>query len=238
MVTGAGGRREYTLIVVDASFPARFPIFPLPDVVLFPDAYLQLHIFEPRYRAMTRDVLHGDRVIGMTLLKTGSQAPPSGPAHVFELGCAGHITNHKELPDGKYNVLLEGQRRFRLLRQEPTEDGYILANTELLDDPPCDELGDATRDELLAIRPELEEKMLAYAHVAVRRSVERLRQRMRELDPVALVHAIAFGIDCGLVEKQSLLEAADPLARARLLIQLLDFQLAAARLPDRPDSLN
>jgi Lon protease-like protein len=223
---------------MDASFPARFPIFPLPNVVLFPDAYLQLKIFEPRYRAMTRDALLGDRVIGMTLLKTGSMAAVSGPAHIFELGCAGRITNHKELPDGKYDILLEGQRRFRVLGQEPTEDGYIIARTELLDDPSSDELAEATRDDLLAIRPELEEKMLAYAKLAVRSSVEQLRKRMRELDPVSLVHAIAFGVDCGLVEKQSLLETADPLARARLLIQLLDFQLAAARLPDRPDSLN
>ena len=223
---------------MDASFPSRFPIFPLPNVVLFPDAYLQLHIFEPRYRAMTRAALRGDRVIGMTLLKTGSIAPPSGPAHVFELGCAGRITNHEELPGGKYNILLEGQRRFRLLRQEPTEDSYILALTELLDDPAADELSEVARDELLAIRPELEERMLAYAQLAARRGVERLRTRMRELDPIALVHAIAFGIDCGLVEKQSLLETADPLARAQLLIQLLDFQLAAARLPDRPDGLN
>ncbi len=223
---------------MDASFPSRFPIFPLPNVVLFPDAYLQLHIFEPRYRAMTRAALRGDRVIGMTLLKKGSMAPPSGPAHVFELGCAARITNHKELPGGRYNILLEGQRRFRLLGQDPTEDGYILARTELLDDPSDTELAEGTRDELLAIRPELEEKMLAYAQLAVRQSVERLRARMCELDAVALVHAIAFGIDCGLVEKQSLLETVDPLARARLLIQLLDFQLAAARLPDRPDRLN
>ena len=223
---------------MDASFPARFPIFPLPNVVLFPDAYLQLHIFEPRYRAMARDALRGDRVIGMTLLKTGSMAPPSGPAHVFELGCAGRITDHNEQPDGKYDILLEGRRRFRLLEQEQSEDDYILARAELLDDPSDDELAEATREGLLSIRPELEEKMLAYAQLAVRQSVEALRTRMRELDPVALVHAIAFGIDCGLVEKQSLLETPDPLARARLLIQLLDFQLATARLPERPDSVN
>ena len=57
--------------------PSRFPIFPLPNVVLFPEVLQPLHIFEPRYRRMTEDALEGDRVIGMVLLR--EEAEPSTP---------------------------------------------------------------------------------------------------------------------------------------------------------------
>ncbi|MEE9279619.1 MAG: LON peptidase substrate-binding domain-containing protein [Myxococcota bacterium] len=224
--------------MASSPFPARFPIFPLKNVVLFPDTVLPLRMFEPRYRAMTSDALRGNRVIGMTLLRSGDSAPEAGPAHVFELGCAGVITSQRPQSDGTHWILLEGKRRFRLLRQEPTERGYIRASVELLEEETFDELGETTRAELSDARPELEEKLLEYARLGVRRRVEQLRERMSELDPVALVNSIAFGIDCSLVEKQSLLEAADPLERARLLLQLLDFQVAAARLPQPHDTIN
>ncbi len=224
--------------MASSPFPIRFPIFPLPNVVLFPDTVLPLRMFEPRYRAMTLDALREDRVIGMTLLRSGDSAPEAGPAHVFELGCAGVITRHRPQSDGTHFILLEGKRRFRVLQQEPTERGYIRANVELLEDSSFDELGDAARAELSDARQELEERMLEQARLGARRRVEQLRKSMSELDPVALVNAIAFGIDCNLVEKQSLLEAADPLERTRLLIQLLDFQVAAARLPPAHDTIN
>ncbi len=221
-----------------SQFPDRFPIFPL-NVVLFPDVYLPLRMFEPRYRALTRDVLLGQRVIGMTLLKSGNSAPAVGPAHVFEVGCAGRITREQEArDDSMHHILLEGRRRFRLLDQELTQNGYILARVELLDDPSFDELDHAVRAELSAVRPELEQRMLEYVQTSTQRGTDKLREGMRELDPVGLVHAIAFRIDCGLIEKQGLLEASNPLERARLLIQLLDFQLADARLPERPQSIN
>ncbi len=224
--------------MASSPFPVRFPILPLPNVVLFPDTVLPLRMFEPRYRAMTSDALGEDRVIGMTLLRSGDSAPEAGPAHVFELGCAGVITRHRPQSDGTHLILLEGKRRFRVLRQEQTERGYIRASVELLPHSSFDELGDAARAELSDVRPELEEKLIEYARLGVRRRVEQLRKRMSELDPVALVNAIAFGVDCNLVEKQSLLEAANPLERARLLLQLLDFQLAAARLPEAHDTIN
>jgi Lon protease-like protein len=195
-------------------------------------------MFEPRYRAMTEDALSGDRLIGMTLLKSGTSAPEAGPAPVFEVGCAGRITSHRESSDGTHDLLLEGRRRFRVLEQETVERGYILARVEHLDDPSFDELDDALRTGLAATRGELEPRMLEYARLKLHRNLDRLRDRMRELDPVALVHAVSFGIDCGMVEKQGLLEAPDPLERARLLIRLLDFQLAAERLPDASDRLN
>jgi hypothetical protein len=75
----------------DASeFPTRFPIFPLPGVVLFPGTYLPLHIFEPRYRALTEAALAGDQVIGMVLIR-GDQDAMQRRAPIFSVGCAGRI---------------------------------------------------------------------------------------------------------------------------------------------------
>jgi Lon protease-like protein len=72
--------------------PPIIPIFPLPNVVLFPSVFLPLHIFEPRYRAMVRDALGGDRIIGMALLRPGWDAHYEGSPAVYEVGCAGLIT--------------------------------------------------------------------------------------------------------------------------------------------------
>ena len=71
--------------------PATIPIFPLPNAVLFPNVFMPLHIFEPRYRAMVSDALAGDRIIGMVLLKPGFEADYEGRPPVYPIGCAGVI---------------------------------------------------------------------------------------------------------------------------------------------------
>jgi Lon protease-like protein len=78
--------------------PTTIPIFPLPNVVLFPNVFLPLHIFEPRYRAMLADALAGDRIIGMTLLMPGYEADYEGRPAVYRVGCAGVITHSERLP--------------------------------------------------------------------------------------------------------------------------------------------
>src|SRR5947199_3253211 len=88
---------------------SRVPLFPLPNVVLFPRAVLPLHIFEQRYRAMTADVLRagGERLIAMALLKPGWERDYYGLAAIEPIVCVGRILTHEELADGKYNFLLE-----------------------------------------------------------------------------------------------------------------------------------
>jgi len=95
------------------------PIFPLPGVVLFPQTLLPLHIFEPRYRAMIGTALDGDRVIGMTMIDPRAQ-PSLEPPPVLPVGGAGRIVEHERLEDGRFNILLEGCFRFRILREEPS----------------------------------------------------------------------------------------------------------------------
>src|SRR5512137_1642600 len=105
-----------------AMLPPIIPIFPLPNVVLFPTVFLPLHIFEPRYRAMVRDALGGDRIIGMTLLRPGWDAHYEGAPAVYPVGCAGLITHAERLGDGRYNIVLQGLEKFRIAGEEETSE--------------------------------------------------------------------------------------------------------------------
>src|SRR5258705_6592230 len=92
--------------------PPSIPLFPLPNVVLFPNVFLPLHIFEPRYREMVGDALRGDRIIGMVLLKHGYEANYEGRPAIYTTGCAGVITHSQPLPDGRYDIVLRGIEKF------------------------------------------------------------------------------------------------------------------------------
>ena len=94
------------------------PIFPLPNVVLFPNVFLPLHIFEPRYREMVADALKSDRLIGMVLLRPGWQGDYEGRPAVYPIGCSGVITHVDQLADGRYNIVLRGVQRFRILEED------------------------------------------------------------------------------------------------------------------------
>src|ERR1700730_19056361 len=96
------------------------PLFALPGVVLLPGTLLPLHIFEPRYRAMVADALEGDRTIGMAMLKPGWRREESRPS-ISPVGGAGEIVESEELPDGRYNIVLEGRFRYRVLQEAKTE---------------------------------------------------------------------------------------------------------------------
>src|SRR5262249_30357040 len=94
------------------------PLFPLPNVVLFPNVFLPLHIFEPRYREMVADALATDRLIGMVLLRPGWERDYEGRPPVYPVGCSGVITHAERLADGRYNIVLRGVERFRILEED------------------------------------------------------------------------------------------------------------------------
>jgi Lon protease-like protein len=104
------------------------PLFPLPEVVLLPGTLLPLHIFEPRYRAMVADALAGDRMIGMAMLKPGWEQAEEPPP-IYTIGGAGEIIESEDLEDGRYNILLEGRFRYRVL-DEDRPAPYRLARVE------------------------------------------------------------------------------------------------------------
>jgi hypothetical protein len=105
------------------------PLFPLPGVVLLPGTLLPLHIFEPRYRAMVADALNGSRTIGMAMLRADEDPDEARPA-IRPVGGAGEIVEADELEDGRYNILLEGRFRYRILEEVSSPAPYRTARIE------------------------------------------------------------------------------------------------------------
>jgi Lon protease-like protein len=109
------------------------PLFPLPDVVFFPKTFLPLHVYEPRYRALASEALEQDRVICTALLKPGWESDYYGSPEVYPVGVMGKIVQHQKLPDGRFNIMLDGIAKvriesavrlepYRLVRVQPVED--------------------------------------------------------------------------------------------------------------------
>jgi Lon protease-like protein len=111
-------------------------VFPLPSAVLFPHAALPLHIFEPRYRALVHDALAGDKVMAMAQLEPGWEGQYGERPALQPMLCAGLILWHEELPDGRYNLLLQGVCRARLLAELAPEKLYREVRVQLLPDAP------------------------------------------------------------------------------------------------------
>src|SRR5262249_29281197 len=113
--------------------PGLLPLFPLPNVVLFPQMPMPLHIFEPRYRKMVADALDSHRTIGMSLLQPGREAEYQRRPAVYGVGCAGVIEQSEPLAEGRYNILLRGTVRFRI-QEEHGGEPYRLAAVNALPD--------------------------------------------------------------------------------------------------------
>ena len=115
----------------------RLKVFPLPSVVLFPGAALPLHIFEPRYKTMVQDALAGDGVFAMAQLALGWEQEYGGSPELLPLMCVGTVSVHQQLDDGKFNVVLTGVSRARLIQEWPEAQGrlYREVEAELLPDP-------------------------------------------------------------------------------------------------------
>ena len=199
--------------------PASIPLFPLPNVVLFPNVFLPLHIFEPRYRKMVADTLAGDRIIGMVLLRPGYETNYDGRPPIYQVGCAGVITHSQPLADGRYDIVLRGMEKFRVVSEnesEPYRIGLVESMPELV---PADEA-----QPLRQQRQRLEAVLAA--------AIERVRSEPKFPPSVPdedLVNALAQYLDLETLEHQALLECNGVLARCRALIDLLEMKLHAPR---------
>ncbi len=194
--------------------PPIIPIFPLPNVVLFPNVFLPLHIFEPRYRAMVGDALEGDRIIGMTLLQPGFEPHYEGRPPVYPVGCAGVITHAERLPDGRFDIVLRGIEKFRITGEDESK-AYRLAYVQ----PINETIGDADRTAVRQHRQRLE----ALLAVAVERtgSGPKFPPAVPDED---LVNALAQYLGLEPIERQALLERHGVLARCQGLIELLEIK--------------
>ncbi|HJR57769.1 MAG TPA: LON peptidase substrate-binding domain-containing protein [Vicinamibacterales bacterium] len=199
--------------------PPTIPIFPLPNVVLFPQVFLPLHIFEPRYREMVAEALDGDRLIGMVLLRPGWEADYDGRPPVYPIGCAGVITHHDQMPDGRYNIVLRGLEKFRITGEDENR-AYRVARVESLHEP----LADGERAEVSAARRRLERLLVPQPQG--RGADTQLPPAMNDED---LVNTLAQYMELEPLEKQALLERDGLLARCRSLIELLEMKMIVAR---------
>ena len=194
----------------------RVPLFPLPGAILFPRSQLPLHIFEPRYREMVRDAIDGGGRIAMIQphrLDDDNQAP------LYAVGCVGDVVGVEELDDGRFNIVLLGTDRFRLLRETPLDAAYRCAevDVEAFDDREPEPLSLAERAEVEREARRLGDAMgLAVDWNAVSR-----------LDDEMLINAIAQVAPFDVGAKQALLEAATLTGRSDLLVQLMQFHRAA-----------
>jgi Lon protease-like protein len=126
-------------------------LFPLPGVVLFPHAILPLHIFEPRYRQMTEDALASDRFITIVQVRPpGEWKSPTEPS-LEDYGCLGRIFKHERLPDGRFNFLLLGRKRVRLIREVPSGKLYRMSEVRVIEDIIPDAPDDSQRTDLIAL---------------------------------------------------------------------------------------
>jgi Lon protease-like protein len=116
-------------------FPGSAPLFPLPNVVFFPHILLPLHVFEQRYRQMVEDAISGEGLIAMALLKPGSEnVYHTKHAPIYNMVCVGRIGAHEQLPDGRYNVALQGLSRAAVLDEEDSDLPYRTARLDLRGD--------------------------------------------------------------------------------------------------------
>lgn len=196
------------------------PIFPLPSVVLFPGVFLPLHIFEPRYREMVTDALATDRMIGMMLLRPGWESDYEGRPRVFGVGCSAVMTHCEKLPDGRFNVILRGLDRFRIIEEDDTHS-YRRVVSEPLPEAPL------TSDDRISL-----------GHLRTR--IEALLSPTEGeggIDPRAakalsdddLVNALAQHLDFEPLEKQALLEKDSIVERGRGLVDLLEMRMLMLR---------
>ena len=210
--------------------PSTLPLFPLPGAVLFPNVFLPLHIFEPRYRQMVSDAVAGDRLIAIVLLQPGFETEYDGRPPIYDVACAGLITHVERLPDGRFNIILRGVEKVKIVgEQEPSSEVLYRRGLVAPLEESCPE---RDRPRLRQERRKLE-ALLAPTSDGVGLP-HRLPEAMNDED---LVNTLAQYLELEPIEKQALLEREGPLARCRSMNELLEIK-ALDRGPSGPTMLH
>jgi uncharacterized protein len=197
------------------ALPAILPIFPLTGVLLLPRGQLPLNIFEPRYLAMTRDAMAGDKLIGMVQPSDPTQ-PLAGNPPVYPTGCAGLVASFAETSDGRFLITLTGLCRFRIREELPVVSGYrrVAADwTGFSGDLSGEEEVDFDRTRLLR-------GLRAYFE---RHKISANWDALSTVRGERLIASLAMVCPFDPSEKQALLEAADLGARAQLLMAIVEM---------------
>jgi Lon protease-like protein len=193
------------------------PLFPLPNVVLFPRAILPLHIFEQRYRAMTADALRGKRQIAIALLQPGWEKDYRERPAIEPVVCVGTILTHQRLADGRFNLLLQGMSRCRVVGEQP-HDPYRVATLEALEEARVFEID--LDDQRRRIEAVFENPCFRDADIA-RQFGDLLASPMPTTD---LADLIAFHFFEDVRLQQSILSDTDVRARVERVVAAFEYQ--------------
>ncbi len=186
----------------------RISIFPLPGAILYPGLHLPLHIFEPRYQALIKDALARDRRIGMIQPQRSEEGAP-----LFSVGCIGKIGEFEALDGGRFNIVLEGESRFRVLRELDVITPFRQIEGELLDE---------REDDCLAAveRASFEQESRRFADA---QGYQVDWDSVARLDDQSLINGVAQIVPFDAASKQALLEADGLSERCELMVQLMQF---------------
>jgi ATP-dependent Lon protease len=222
-----------------ANFAGIVKVFPLPNLVLFPGVIQPLHIFEPRYRSLMRDALESDQLIAAATLKPGWEMEGGSVSRpeIYPTVCVGKIVTHAQLPDGRFNLLLCGARRARVIREIPAELPYRMADVNLVGpDRLADdgELSGQLRETIL----EMFRKVVSVDSKIDREAFSGLSGN--HMPPGLLMDLIAFSCGASVAQQQKILETEDVFARGNLVIRMLRRRLRELKsgAPDFPPSFS
>jgi uncharacterized protein len=200
------------------------PLFPLPNVVLFPKTPVPLYIFEERYRNMVRETVAGTGELVIALLRTGAEVNYANAGAVHEIACLGKIETCEELEDGKFNIVVIGLHRVRIVR-EIQHSPYQLVEIEKIEEPPCDELS----IDVVTRHSHLSELFSRFTELATGVKKQAL-EFMPQLNFESLVNMVAMTLNLAIEQKQALLEIDDLAARSDVLVPILQQQLESLLL--------
>jgi Lon protease-like protein len=186
----------------------RISIVPLPGAILFPGMQIPLHIFEPRYRSLVKDALARDRRIGMIQPQRAEEGAP-----LYTIGCLGKIGEVEALDDGRFNLVLEGEARFKLIRELDAATPFRQIEAELLDEEDYPALSPVER-------AGFEREARRFADMQGY-SVD--WEAVTRLDDESLIDGTSQIVPFDIASKQALLEAPGLAARCELLVQLMQF---------------
>ena len=212
-----------------ANFAGKARLFPLPNLVLFPHVLQPLHVFEARYRELVEEALAGDRLIAMALLAPGWEADYEGRPPLYPTACLGRIVTHHRLEDGRFNLLLAGLQRLRLVRELAPEKSFREAEAALCPDE-YSTLGAAART-MLRRRLLKAFRFLAGNSADSQNQLEPLLSG--EVPLGMLTDLAAYTLDLSLTAKQQLLEEVDVDRRAELLLASLSNRTKRPESSDR-----
>ena len=223
---------------VDLSLPGDFNnnvrLFPLPNLVLFPGVIQALHLFEPRYRQLMADALSTDELITMSLLKPGLKSELTDEPEIFPTVCVGKIVTHARLEDGRYNLLLMGAQRARIIRELDYDAPYRTAEIEL-----CEELTECSPAEASELREKIVKQFRDLASRRPEFDEDALQQLLGEDLPLGrLIDLVCYSSGADPVDQQQVLEATETCRRAEIVISLLQKQNEIAQIQLQKSSID